>query len=52
MTDRRLGLFCTACAHAVSSAFLSSAALSLDKLAVVQPCLPHTFGTEAKASGT
>jgi hypothetical protein len=51
MTHRRLRLFCTACAHAVSSAFVSSAVLSLDKLAVVQPCLPHAFGTGAKAFG-
>src|SRR5262245_51388163 len=43
--------FFTACAQAVSRALLSSAALSLDKVAVVQPCLPHAFGTGANASG-
>ncbi len=43
--------FETAWAHAVSSALFRSAALSADSLAVVQPCLPHAFGTGANAFG-
>src|SRR5215831_13494364 len=41
----------TAWRHAVSSASLSSATLILASVTVVQPCLPHAFGTGENASG-
>ncbi len=48
---RRSFFFGTACAQAISSALLRSAVLSSVNVAVVQPCLPHAFGTGAKALG-
>src|SRR5215510_13956886 len=41
----------TAWRHAVSSTSFSSATLILASVTVVQPCLPHAFGTGENASG-